>query len=303
MIESELDMLSQKDREEYRIRHDRIDVLNRQKAMQKIQDATDRTSQRKQEQFQLLNERAANRKQAVIDKVEFERVTPGPGEYNIKRADVPCPKIATRLETSNERDNPGPAAYVPNTQVSLPNAGGVKMGTTKNKTALDFYIEYYSKIPSAVEYELDREMKAPSTVIAMGNVMGELEHRLKAAAGVPAPDYYSPKNPMDRGTTFGKAPLPDPCNTPQRENPGPGNYKINMESVWSAGSFPRCNTSGEKTYLEGLMLQASRTPGPGTYQVDNRSASGMGKADDMTAGDRRIVGLSLIHISEPTRPY
>lgn len=164
------------------------------------------------------------------------------------------------------------------------------MGTTKNKTALDFYIEYYGKIPAATDYELDRDLHAPSTCIAQGNVMGELEHILKAASGVPAPDHYQPQVPFDKGTTIGKAPLPDPRNTPQRDNPGPGNYKVNMNAVWGNSRHPRCNTSGEKTYLEGLQLQASRIPGPGTYDVDTKFASGMGNSDDLSAKDKRQVG-------------
>ena len=74
LIKNELKMLAQQDREDYRSRHDRISEMERQHKMDLIQTATDETNARKADQHQLLQERAANRKQAFIDKVELSGV-------------------------------------------------------------------------------------------------------------------------------------------------------------------------------------------------------------------------------------
>ena len=71
MIKNELMMLAQQDREDYRERHDRISEMERQHRMDVIQQATDENNARKKDQQQLLQERAANRKQAFIDKVKW----------------------------------------------------------------------------------------------------------------------------------------------------------------------------------------------------------------------------------------
>jgi len=293
LIASENKMLEQLDRQDFRERHDRIAEKQRQEALAAINMATDITEARKRDQNQLLQERQEQRKLAHFDKgqMEIDNSTPGPGEYNTEYSGVvPCAVIAKKLPMEPE-NIPGPSAYDVNHSQVLTYGGTIVMGQTKNVTALDKHVNYYGKIPASNAYDIDRDLNAPSVKFSTGNQPGDIELRMKIGAKIPAPHDYSPTNyNFSKGTTFGKAALPDPQDTPQRENPSPFVYKVNMESVWAKRPNPDCNTAGEKTYLEGLQLWASKLPGPGTYQVSTESASGIGEGEDFTASDKRQIG-------------
>jgi len=266
--------LNQCDREEYRAQHDNIMEHQRLQLLARINRDTSVFENGKRDQKMLLDERHANRKQALIDKVVFDLSTPGPGEYESNKDHVPIGgKFGTKPEPPAERDNPGPAAYIPNMDTVLHCAGKVKFGTNKNKTALDYYIENFGKIPAPNHYDIDRDLKAPCMLIPTGKVMGPLEQMMKAAAGVPAPhDYGNPYcdvvEPMDHGWTFAKCPLPDPRNTPQRLNPAPNQYDINMFGTWGQIKTASLGTSGDRSYLEALQAYTSKIPGPGAYGVE-----------------------------------
>ena len=118
--------------------------------------------------------------------------------------------------------------------------------------------------------------------------MGPLEQLMKAAAGVPAPhDYGNPfcdvVNPMDRGFTMGKAPLPDPGKTPQQFNPAPNAYAINMFGTWGDIRTASLNTAGDKSYLTQLQNYTMKIPGPGAYKVEVASRRAAHSVDGQPA--------------------
>jgi len=293
LIASETRMLDQLDRQDFRERHDRIAEKQRQEALDAINRATEQTQARLRDQNQLLQERQEQRKLAHIDKglLEFDNSTPGPGEYNtIGEPICPCAVIAKKLPM-DAQDIPGPSHYDVNFSQKLPYNGAMVMGQTKNITALDQYISYYGKIPAANAYDIPRELNGPCSKISKGNMPGDIELRMKVGSKIPAPHDYSPLNTnWDNGTHFCKAKLPDPQDTPQRENPSPFVYRVNMESVWGARPNPDCNSAGDKSYLTGLQTWASKLPGPGTYQVSTEGASGIGEAEDLSPAEKRQMG-------------
>jgi len=286
IIKKEERWLAQQDRVEFREQFSRIDQRERQLAMDKIEEDTSKYEARKSDVNMLLKERSENRKQAHAEKVTFAHLAPGPGEYNANDVDsISGGGFGIKLPTPGERDSPGPAAYSPNMNCVLRECSKVKMGKGKNKTALDFYMETFGKIPAPNEYTINRDLTAPCMVISEGQVMGPLEKMLKAKAAVPAPHDYGNAwadtvEPMEAGTNFGKEKRTDPTDTPQKFNPSPAEYAVNMNGVRAAIKTASLNTAGEKTYLEGLQAVTSKVPGPGSYKVQaNINGGTFGKVE------------------------
>jgi len=274
LLHKEFRYLKQTDKDDFRQQFNRINEHERALAQQRIEEDTEKYRARLADQEMLLKERGANRKQTLIEKVTFFSASPGPGEYDCK--DDSCEPLGggfgLRPNPPEERDNPGPAAYVPNMESVLHKAGRVKFSTNRNKTALDFYIENFGKTPAPNEYDIDRDLKAPCMVFPEGDVPSDIERMCRVAAKLPAPHDYGNAwadvvVPMDCGTTFSKAPLPDPRDTPQKLNPSPAEYSVNLNSVRPKIKSSSLASAGDKSYLEGLQQSTSKVPGPGQYKV------------------------------------
>eukprot|EP00656_Telonema_subtile_P034211 TRINITY_DN38330_c0_g1_i2.p1 TRINITY_DN38330_c0_g1~~TRINITY_DN38330_c0_g1_i2.p1 ORF type:complete len:760 (-),score=205.61 TRINITY_DN38330_c0_g1_i2:140-2419(-) len=274
MLQAERRLLKQWDGQDFRAQHERVEEHRRKLRLAQIHEDTAKYRASKAELQELLQQRAINRDQVAMAREPFVDSSPGPGEYNPLLPEAAAPKFGLKLGpvSSGFNDTPAPDQYNPDTNMLFAHSGAHKFSTDISKTALESYVCYYGQLPGPTDYNTSGELKR-GPYMGSGDLIGPLEHRLKAAAGVPAPDHYSLYEAPGKGTTFGKAPLPNPENGEQRANPGPGAYELHMEAVWGKSSNPRCDTVGDKSYLNEIETIAARTPGPGTYNVNTAAVS------------------------------
>ena len=177
------------------------------KVRQKLQAKEEKLRSMKEMQEALLAERAAERKQAIIDRHHREATTipernvlPGPGEYN----------VPSTMDGSN----------------------GFRMSKFTPKSDLDWVIHRAKQMPGPGQYQdIEYKVKAPAASFGKGVVPSDLEWKMIRASEMPGPSAYGSAQFKPETPSFSMGNFKPKSDLELKilraaELPGPGAYDV-----------------------------------------------------------------------------